>query len=739
MPYKPKKVQIRKKEKAVDDPETQSSQASILDRHPYLPKVIEIKSSDPKRFNCLLCTRNQQVSSKGAQGTVGGAITWLKKHLETTIHFNLTPIQDKIQLKEAIQALSRPTKKDEPNPNPDDLQQGKESKEEFLPLSKSAEANLYLDLAQFMIQNHMPFDSADPLLQFIKHITIKYDQNLIERSHISRCSMTETIKNSIGDVLREKILIEMEQSPYSLLIDGSSDILGGKFLCLMVRYLNNTEDEDYPITKLLSIIEIGSVSTGEAFYEKVKELYVHNNNLRSNLIGICTDNGSNLISCRGLEVDPSGQGLVNRIKKEMPHIVHIRDACHAFNLVIEKALENFPNYIIQFIKKVSSHFSSAQRKNAFKEIQLKQGEKIALGVLSYKEIRWESLCLCTERIIKLWKYLKIYFKDTDFPMEEEFDDPEYECYLYLAYILLHKLTGYIVLFQRPKMIFEQAWEKFKESYTLFARLILKKEYQESEFEDVYPIPFDNAENELYKKYVATSLEFHQSFGEKYTRIKELIEYVKNSTRIDISKQVYGHAKDFVFEVLKSLKHRLPFENQLLKKSQVVYLKDQKLDIVAWNDLAKNFTNIVTKDKEVLFIDELDSFSLNYKTILKEHSTSTTSIVQRWHILKNNYPTLASLAKAILVIPCSTSQVESIFSEFKALKTSYRNRLSTQNLEASVLAEQHFRSDPLQILPEMIERYFEPKKKEEKKEDKPKPAGQNEIPNTDSVTENTINS
>jgi len=117
----------------------------------------------------------------------------------------------------------------------------------------------------------------------------------------------------------------------------------------------------------------------------------------------------------------------------------------------------------------------------------------------------------------------------------------------------------------------------------------------------------------------------------------------------------------------------------------------------WLDIAKSFPNIIPKDKEISFIDEIDSFSLVCKTGCQEHSYSGLSIIKRWQILSND----------------STSQVESVFSEFKALKTSYRNRLSVYNLEASVLAEQHFRSSPLKILPEMIQRYFHPNKKEEK--------------------------
>ena len=126
----------------------------------------------------------------------------------------------------------------------------------------------------------------------------------------------------------------------------------------------------------------------------------------------------------------------------------------------------------------------------------------------------------------------------------------------------------------------------------------------------------------------------------------------------------------------------------------------------WLRLAKYFPNIITKEKEISFIDELDSFSLSYKAVSQEHLLSQISIVKRWYILSNSYPILASLAKVILVILYSTSQVETVFPEFKALKTCYRNRLTTENLEASVLGEQFFKSGHIEILPEMVHSYFD---------------------------------
>ena len=89
------------------------------------------------------------------------------------------------------------------------------------------------------------------------------------------------------------------------------------------------------------------------------------------------------------------------------------------------------------------------------------------------------------------------------------------------------MTRYIVFFEKPDLLFDQAWEKFRESFTLIGRLLLKKEYQECEFHEIFLIPFDKPEEELYCKYVAGLDEFIETFSEKYHRIPELILKVKD--------------------------------------------------------------------------------------------------------------------------------------------------------------------------------------------------------------------
>ena len=111
------------------------------------------------------------------------------------------------------------------------------------------------------------------------------------------------------------------------MMDASSDVHGGKYLAIFVRYANF--EEGNIDTKLLKVIELGYTHTGEALYNLLKEeIFKHNPIIRNNLIGISTDNGSNMISNRELKVDPKGAGVVNRLYKETPNLIFIRDMCH---------------------------------------------------------------------------------------------------------------------------------------------------------------------------------------------------------------------------------------------------------------------------------------------------------------------------------------------------------------------------------------------------------------------------
>jgi len=68
-------------------------------------------------------------------------------------------------------------------------------------------------------------------------------------------------------------------SPVSLLLDSSSEICGGKYLFVFVRYINL--DKETPMLKLLSIIELGSVQAGDHLYNLInQEIFRMNSEIR---------------------------------------------------------------------------------------------------------------------------------------------------------------------------------------------------------------------------------------------------------------------------------------------------------------------------------------------------------------------------------------------------------------------------------------------------------------------------
>jgi len=268
--------------------------------------------------------------------------------------------------------------------------------------------------------------------------------------------------------------------------------------------------------------------------------------------------------------------------------------------------------------------------------------------------------------------------------------------------------GDTIYFQDPGLLYDEVLAKIREGFLLFSKMLLKKGYQGLEFDDLYKIDFNNLNNLNNLEKVSDFDEFKANINQRYPTLEALIKEVleMKPKRQSIIKECYMHAQQFIKRVIISMKSRLPFEENILLKSQAIFLKEKTFQAEAWRELAFNFPNIITRDKEVQFSEELDIFELNYKAIYLMHINSEISIIKRWEMLSKNYGCLSSLAKSLLVLPYSSAPVESIFSNFKAFKTPYRNQLSVESLESSILSEQMSLMDQSSLLPQMIEKYFQ---------------------------------
>ena len=308
------------------------------------------------------------------------------------------------------------------------------------------------------------------------------------------------------------------------MIDAHSDLYGGRSIAVLIRYLQT--DHDTSVVKLLSVVELGTSSTGEALYSLVqKELAGHNLDLKQNFMGICVDEGSNMISSKGA-------GLANRLQKDYPCLVVVKDLCHLYHNISLGALKEFPQYIIEFVKSVCSHFSqSALRKGLLREIQISRNpNKTPVEVLRYNSTRWLSLYKCTERVLELWEYLAEYFRHNDTNLFEDFND-EYHLLTHFLCLALGKIDHYNQYFQDSSLFYNQILLKIKESYTIFSQMLLNKQYVAIDFTEAFLIDFEKANNSK----VANVEEFQESFLERYTIFKPILEKAIQAKGPSVSK------------------------------------------------------------------------------------------------------------------------------------------------------------------------------------------------------------
>ena len=254
-------------------------------------------------------------------------------------------------------------------------------------------------------------------------------------------------KSCISASIVENMFAALEDSPFSLSIDGGSDKFGKAYLAVSVRYFQHLKAVQ-PVTRLFGLLELNESSTGETFYEKITQLIFtgpSQNKLRRNFMGICADHGSNMISSRDA-------GVCNRLKQEFPYIFVTHDYCHVFNLVIKAGVSKFSGEITSNIANICSHFSrSSQRKALFRRIQAEMGAKEPLEVIKFNQIRWLSLRDCLDRILLLVDYLKSYFNNYGTSSEKLYLSSKNILIMKVLASLLNNFGFYIKFFEEDDL------------------------------------------------------------------------------------------------------------------------------------------------------------------------------------------------------------------------------------------------------------------------------------------------
>lgn len=251
-----------------------------------------------------------------------------------------------------------------------------------------------LQIAAF-IAEHTSINTIDHLTEMLKKINPNSTVFNNMKLHHTKCAML--IKNVLGPCMFEDLINDIKKSPYSLIIDETTDVSTEKILCIMIRYFSfkkkNLITTFYRIVKIVDATAIGIHSLKQQLGADGLPL--------KNLIGIGVD-GANVM----IRVNHSVSTL---LQKELLDIIIMKCVCHFLHLCAENAAKLFPRQLEYLVRETHNWFSnSLKRKYEYKEIYnvLNNGvdDKRIAGLSG---TRWLARYSAIDTILQQWEKLRL--------------------------------------------------------------------------------------------------------------------------------------------------------------------------------------------------------------------------------------------------------------------------------------------------------------------------------------------
>lgn len=136
------------------------------------------------------------------------------------------------------------------------------------------------------------------------------------------------IKNVLGPSMLEDLIEEIGDSPYSIIIDESTDLSTLKVLCIMVRFFSHKKRQ--AVTTFYRNIKIIKCDA-KSVHQVIVNQFQKDGLKLENLIGIGVD-GANVMVGKYTSVTAI-------LKSELPDLIIVKCVSHFLHLCAEKASE----------------------------------------------------------------------------------------------------------------------------------------------------------------------------------------------------------------------------------------------------------------------------------------------------------------------------------------------------------------------------------------------------------------
>lgn len=534
-----------------------------------------------------------------------------------------------------------------------------------------------IKLATFYAEHNIAFQTVDHLVPLLKETCS--DPQVVNDLKLSRKKCTQIVKNVLGKRENEKLVTNLKNQKFSILVDESTTISNDKLLCILVKYVSLENKKC--VTQLFELVSLNATDcSADKLYAAFEKSFKSKDIPLSNIVGIACDNASVMTGVRN--------SFVSNLKKEVPGLVVLRCICHSSALIASKACTKLPDSCENVLHAVATYFSSSAKRSAILcEFQNFFGVE-SRKILKLSATRWLVLQKCVTRLLENWEVLKHYFhletvdskNNSAITIFNILNDNRIKAYMLFLKYTLNSFNEFNALFQGRKILIHKLAENSEYLIKQMGQnFLLPNALKEISLDILNPQNF----LPISSIYVGPECEL-------------LLESESSEFVIEIKSTCLS----FYITALQEMIQRLPYNDEIFRELKfldpsIALREESRLTFPDLRNLAKRFQisditalayewrmlPIVFNDADKTLLANLEIDDM-WKNILEKKKFNDEPF----------FPNLENLVYIVLSLPHSNAEAERIFSIVTDVKNKKRNRIDVTCLDAVCKVRSSFQAN-----------------------------------------------
>ena len=206
-------------------------------------------------------------------------------------------------------------------------------------------------LSAYISEHNTAFLNVEHLVGVLKKRA--HDSQIVKDLTLGRDKCAAIIKNVIAPTETEDLVKDLQQVPFAVLIDETTDVGNDKVMTILTRHTPPSSSK--PITCVLELVKIDAHDcSGESLWNAFESCLNKHQIPLQNIVGLACDNASVMTGIRN--------SFWSRMKVACPHAILFPCICHSSAIISQRACSSLPSFVLDSLRRMSSFLNGSPKR-----------------------------------------------------------------------------------------------------------------------------------------------------------------------------------------------------------------------------------------------------------------------------------------------------------------------------------------------------------------------------------------